>query len=334
MKRGLVLAVVAATTLAVAAPATALLPRGSVRFVDPPVVTLPIALPAPAPAPTRTPAMLASPEPDQGRGPPVAIDPGLVEHTTLGELPRTDAAGRTPLGHYVRPAARECRSGCVAVLVTGLGLSDRLTERALSLPGEVGLSFSPYAGAAAWQARARAAGHEALLGLPLEPLRFPVDDAGPLTVQAVAAPEAREQAVLRVLTRGGGYLALDSAAGAFAADPAAFAPLAAQLHARGLGLIEIGADALAPQARLAGLAYVGAAVPVDLDPTPAAVDLALAAVVEKARSQGYAVAVLQPLPGSLDRVAVWIQGLAGQGLVLVPPSRLLAPGPDAVAGRD
>ena len=78
----------------------------------------------------------------------------------------------------------------MAVLVTGLGLADRLTARALTLPGAVGLSFSPYAGAAAWQARARAAGHEALLMLPLQPERFPHDDAGPLSVRYRGRPEA------------------------------------------------------------------------------------------------------------------------------------------------
>ena len=71
------------------------------------------------------------------------------------------------------PAAPDCSRACVAVVVTGLGLADRLTERALALPGAVGLSFSPYAGAAAWQSRARAAGHEVLLDLPLQPEAFP-----------------------------------------------------------------------------------------------------------------------------------------------------------------
>jgi hypothetical protein len=323
--------------LAVAAPATALLPRGTVRFTDLPVVTLPIAAPNPVPAdPAPAPglARLASPEPDPGRGPPAAIDPRLVETTPLGALPRVDADGRTPLAHYARPAARDCRRPCVAVLVTGLGLADRLTERALALPGEVGLSFSPYADAAAWQVRARAAGHETMLALPLEPERFPLDDTGPLTIRAVAPSEARAAAMLRVLAQGGGYVALESAAGAFAADPVAFAPLAARLHERGLGLVELGGDALAASARVAGLAYAGGAVQIDRDPAPAAIERALAEVVAAARVQGRAVAVAQPLPASLDRVAAWIAGLPGEGLALVPPSVLLRGEAGAVAGRE
>jgi polysaccharide deacetylase 2 family uncharacterized protein YibQ len=324
---------------AAAAPATALLPHGTVRFIDVPVVTLPIAAPdlvpaEPGAALARRIAMLASPEPDPGRGPPTAIDPQLVEVTALGELPRVDEAGRTPLGHYARPAARDCQRPCVAVLVTSLGLADRLTQRALTLPGEVGLSFSPYARAAVWQARARAASHEALLGLPLEPERFPVDDNGPLTIRAATPLAARSEAMLRVLAQGGGYVAVDGAAGAFAADPGAFAPLAARLHERGLGLIELGGDALGAPARLAGLAYAGGAMPVDRDPSPAAVDRALAEVAAAALAHGRAVAVAQALPASLDRIAAWIAGLPGQGLALVAPGVLLADQAGAVAGRD
>ena len=338
MRRGkLAAAAVGLVALAAAAPATALLPRGTVRFTDLPVVTLPIAAPnlvPEEPAPERGLARLASPEPDPGRGPPIAIDPQLVETTTLGMLPRVDAEGRTPLAHYARPAARDCRRPCVAVLVTGLGLADRLTERALALPGEVGLSFSPYAEAAAWQARARAAGHETMLGLPLEPERFPLDDTGPLTIRAAAPPDARAAAVLRVLAQGSGYVALESAAGAFAADRAAFAPLAARLHERGLGLIELGGHALAASARVAGLAYAGGAVEIDRDPAPAAIEQALAEVVAAARAQGRAMAVAEPLPASLDRIAAWISGLPGEGVALVPPSVLLSGEAGAIAGRD
>ena len=156
----------------------ALLPRGSVRFVDAPVVTLPI-----APAICRSGGtgrtgsrrvpMLASPEPDLGGGPPSRDRPAAARDATVGDLPRTaSTAGPRSRTMPARPAA-DCRRPCVAVVITGLGLADQLTARALALPGAVGLSFSPYAGAAAWQARARAAGHEALLTLPLQPERFP-----------------------------------------------------------------------------------------------------------------------------------------------------------------
>ena len=339
MRRRLALVVAGVLAVTVAAPATALLPRGEIRFVDLPAASAPIAPPdaviAPVPnAPAPRVAMLASPEPDAGRGPPVALDPRLVETTALGGLPRKGADGRTPLGHYARPAARDCSRPCVAVVISGLGLADRITERALTLPGEVALSFSPYGRAAVWQERARAAGHETLLGLPLAAEPTAADDRGPLAIGPDATPAALRAAALRILAEGGGYVALDGSAGAFAADPGRFAPLAEELSARGLALIEIGGQSLAAPSGPVGLPYAGGAVPIDLDPSPAAVERALAEVAAAARAHGRAIAVAQPLPGTLDRLAAWIARLPEAGLALVPPSVLLAARAGAVAGRD
>jgi uncharacterized protein len=312
-----------------------------VRFVGAPAVIAPIARPEPAAAVEPPPRlgsdtaapvpMLASPEPDAGAGPPLGLDASLVEATPAGQVPRVAPDGRSPLAHYRRPSsAADCSRPCVAVLVTRLGLVDKLADRALALPVAVGLSFSPYAGATAWQARAREAGHETLLGLPLLPERFPVDDEGPLALRPTAGAPAGStgngDALLRMLAAGGGYVAVDAAAGAFAGAPAAFAPVAAALRARGLGLIELGGDSLREPARAVGLPYLATAAPVDADPSPDAIDRALAAVAAEARRAGRAVAVAQPLPASLDRIGAWAATLPAQGMQLVPPSRLLLDG--------
>jgi hypothetical protein len=337
LRRALVTAAAIVLALAAAAPATAFLPRGAVRFVTGPAVIVPIALPDPSEPAVIAPdagglPRLTAVEPDEGPGPPLAIDPALVETVFGFVVPRVGADGRSPLGHYARPTRLDCSRPCVAVLVTGLGLDEGLTQRALALPGPVGLSFSPYAAAAAWQARARADGHETLLGLPLEPAHVPRDDAGPLTIRAGDAEDVIDAAVQRVLAQGAGYVALDGEAGAFAADPATFAPLAALLRVRGLGLVEIDGSALAATAGSADLPYVGGASPID--PAPDAIDADLARVTETARAHGRAVAVLRPAPAGLDRVAAWIEGLPGQGIRLVPPSVLLAGGRAALAGGE
>lgn len=323
-----------------AAPATALLPRGVVRYVDVSLVTMPltvVALPAPpVPASTAAPPMrmLASPEPDDGGGPPAALEEQLLERTAVGALPRVDAHGRTSLQHYARPSSADCSRPCVAVLVTGLGLADRLTARALTLPGPVGLAFSPYADAAAWQGRAREAGHETLLMLPLQPERFPDDDAGPLALRPADDPAALDDATLALLAAGSGYVAVVGEAGAFARAPQAFAPAAALLAQRGLGLVEIGGAALAAPAAQAGLAHLGPALPMDLDPSPQAIDRSLAAVAAESLAGRRAVAAARPLATSFDRLAAWIATLPAQGIQLVPPSRLLEGTPEpALATR-
>ena len=68
----------------------------------------------------------------------------------------------------------------IAIIVGGLGVSESLTEAAIdTLPPEVTLSFVPYArDLQGWIDRARAAGHEVMLELPMEPFDYPNNDPG------------------------------------------------------------------------------------------------------------------------------------------------------------
>lgn len=327
---GLVVVVLAAGFAAVATA----LPVGTVRYVGPAPTVVPIAsstepLAAMA-APPRM-ARLSLAEPDLGLGPPPTLDPALLEQAAEGTLPRLAPDGTSSLARYARPSPLPCRRPCVALLVTGLGLVARLSERALALPAPVGLSFSPYADAGEWQARARAAGHEVLLSLPLQPAD-PRDDAGPLTLPVARSGADLRTALHRVLVRGSGYVAVDAAAGAFAAAPASAEAVAEELRARGLGLIEIGGDRLAATADATGLPY-RSAVAIDSDPTPEAIDRRLAEIAAMALREGQAIAVASPLPAAFERITTWGASLRAGGIELVPPSRLLLASPDPTLAR-
>ena len=316
-----------------AAAATAL-PAGSVRYVGPSPTIVPIAQRVEPPAAIASPprmARLSLAEPDRGMGPPAALDPSLLEQTPEGALPRLAPDGTGSLARYARPSPGPCRRPCVALLVTGLGLVAKLTERAIALPAAIALSFSPYADARDWQARARAAGHEVLLSLPLQPLGAR-DDAGPLTVPVGGSNDELRAALRRVLATGGGFVAVDATAGAFATAPGPAQALAEELHARGLGLLEVGGDRLAAAARAAGLPYRGAAA-VDSDPTPEAIDRELAQIAATALSAGQTVAVAGALPVTFERIMAWSASLEARGVELVPPSRQLLAAPDPALAR-
>jgi polysaccharide deacetylase 2 family uncharacterized protein YibQ len=258
--------------------------------------------------------MLISPEEPTVAGPPVTIEPALLETSAVGALPRIAADGDTSLRHYARPFLSSCARPCVGVVVTGLGLAGAVSTRALALPAAVGLSFSPYADAADWQARARRSGHEALLDLPLQPAAFPRDDSGPLTVRTTAPPPP-DEAVARVLAAGRGYVALAAEAGAFAAEPQAFAPIAHALQQRGLGFVEVGGTTLSAAARAEGLAFGAAQGPIDEG---------FEVVEIEAKREGRALLVVEPTPAGLDGLEAWLVSLPGKRLRLAPPSRLLA----------
>jgi uncharacterized protein len=283
-----------------------------VRFTDLPRIEL--ALPA-EPGP-------ASPREGEFRGPEPA-PPALLEDGRYGPVPRIASDGRRPLVAYARPVDPDDARPRLALLVVGLGLQDRLTSRAIDLPGAVSLHFSAYATELdAWVERARAAGHEVLLDLPMEPLDFPADDPGPHVLLADATAEENLDRVAWLLARATGYVGLAGRAGRFAGSEQATAVLG-ELARRGLGLVELGSDRLAGTSAALDLLYVATPAPIDQEPSATAIDRSLAALEAAALAAGSAVGVAQAYPVSLERLERWTATLAAKGLAVAPLSAFL-----------
>src|SRR3546814_12743228 len=98
----------------------------------------------------------------------------------------------------------EDRRPRIAVVLTGLGLSDSATQAAIEqLPAAATLSFSPYArGLERWIALARSSGHEALIDLPLEPTTFPNEEPGPHALVTGPPPHEHRDRPQWVIPRG------------------------------------------------------------------------------------------------------------------------------------
>jgi uncharacterized protein len=250
----------------------------------------------------------------------------------FGPTRRIAAAGQRPLVSHARPFDRADGRPRIGLLVVGLGLQAELTEAAIRLPGEISLQFSVYAsGLQGWLGRARSAGHEVLLDLPMEPQDYPASDPGPHTLLAGVPIDANLQRLEWVLARAAGYVALAGGGARFAASAAA-APVLEALARRGLGLIEIGHDDLASTASAAGLPYASAPAPVDQDPSIASIDAALAGLEADALRHGRALGVAQAYPVSLERLRLWAMTLADKGLVLAPVSALVIESAGLAAG--
>jgi polysaccharide deacetylase 2 family uncharacterized protein YibQ len=279
--------------------------QAPVRYVDIPVVVLPL---PPPPAP---PSAVAREEPAR-----------LTALAAPEPSNRDEQAGRD---EQARPAPLDpCSTPCVAVAVTGLGLASETTARALALPPPVALSFSPYAADLAnWAAKVAAAGHPRLLDLPLQPARYPEDDAGPLTLLTDAPLAALDELMTALLADAEGSLGVLAAAGAFAAEPKRFGPIAAALKARKLALFELAPAKLGEVAAKTPLTYATALAPAG-EGGLAAIERALGTAEAEALRYGRAMVAVPPLPAALDRVAAWIPTLAGKGLTLVPPSAILS----------
>ena len=261
---------------------------------------------------------------------PPAPDPALVEHAALGPLPRIGADGRGPWRVYARPFDPGDRRPRIAVVVSTLGLSSAATEAAIrNLPGQVTLAFQPYAeNLEHWIGLARAAGHEVLINLPMEPLDYPTSDPGPRALFTALTPEQNLDRLEWVLSRVSGYVGVADHMGTrFTASPEAMSPILAALKARGLLFLDTRATLQSVGAQVASRHGVPRAINDrfldDREVSRLAIDAQLAEVERIAADIGISVAIGQPYPVTIERLRAWLPELRRKGFALAPISAVV-----------
>src|SRR5687768_1615754 len=95
-------------------------------------------------------------------------DLALIEDTADGPLPRISEDGRRPMTAYARPFTAPAAQKRIAIVMTGLGISQSQTEFALArLAPEITLAFVPsVSGLQVLIDQARGKGHEVVLEVP------------------------------------------------------------------------------------------------------------------------------------------------------------------------
>ncbi|HVL73594.1 MAG TPA: divergent polysaccharide deacetylase family protein [Beijerinckiaceae bacterium] len=273
--------------------------------------------------------VIRAPEPEVIRLAP-APDPRLSERARHGALPKLGPDGARPLDVYARRATGlpggAAPAGRVAILVTGLGIGQSATANAIDkLPPPVTLAFAPYGGDLERQvARAREAGHEVMLQVPMEPFDYPDNDPGPHTLMAQGKPAENLDRLHWAMTRFPGYVGLvNFMGGRLTADEAALAPILREVGARGLGFLDDGSSARSQVAAVAArLRVPGLRADLVLDGVPRSdqIDRELARLEEIATKRGLAVATASALPLTVERIARWSRELESRNILLVPVS--------------
>jgi uncharacterized protein len=256
----------------------------------------------------------------------VPIDGKFVEMTPQGPLPKIAADGARPEDAFAQPVKAipgKPDAPRIALIVGGLGVSAKLTNDAIAtLPGPVTLAFVPYGSDASWVARARAAGHEVLLQVPMEPFDYPDNDPGPETLLTSLAPQQNMDRLHWVMSRFQGYVGLLNMMGArFTASEDAFAPVLREIAKRGLIFVDDGSNPRSVAGRIAGannLPFARAEVIIDSVPTPDEIDRALGQLEMAARDHHVAVGIASALPVSIAHIAKWAKSAASRGVLLVP----------------
>lgn len=259
-----------------------------------------------------------------------APDPMLVEQTVVGPLPRIAEDGARAWHVYAHPAPPANGRPRIAVVISGVGLSEVQTRLAVQrLPAPVSLAFTPYGEQLQeWVAQARAAGHEVLLELPMEPYDYPENDPGPHALLTSLSAEENTDRLEWLMSRFSGYAGvINFFGGKFSTAETALGPVMAEIKGRGLMIVDnqsASRSKISDVARQIDLPFVSATSQLDTDLTAAGIDAKLATLEKKAVAEGFAAAVGSPFPLTIERISLWAEQLSAKGINLVPVTALIA----------
>ena len=216
----------------------------------------------------------------------------------------------------------------IAIVLDDLGLNIARTQRTIDLPKEINLSFLPYGARSAKLAReARAAGHEILVHVPMEP--HGQQDPGADALRTGMSGQEVANALARNLAQLEGYVGINNHMGSrFTEDVRALLPVMKSLNERGLIFLDSRtsqASAAAKVGQAAGVPTLGRDIFLDHAQGPDNLLNQLDQLETIARRNGSAIAIGHPHDMTLEVLEVWVRGLEAKGIDLVPLTALLAP---------
>ncbi len=275
----------------------------------------------------------AGPAPKTAEPAPRMAEPlgaGALKQAALPVPPRptTTTADSPAWQRFAVPAANLGTRPMIAVVLDDLGLNRPGTRRAIALPGPLTLSFMTYAeGLGRMAGQARAAGHELMLHVPMEP-RDASYDPGP-NVLGSDLPDAELARRLDWgLERFDGFVGVNNHMGSrFTASPRGMAAVMGALKSRGLLFLDSvtsPASVGAAMARYAGVAYAERDVFLDNEWSDRA---AIARQLERleivALRRGSAIGIGHPHRATLDVLVRWLPEARARGFAIVPISAVV-----------
>jgi len=260
----------------------------------------------------------------------IITDPALTEATGDGPIPIIAKDGRRPMDLYARPFDKSDPRPRIAVIVAGLGIGEAITQAAIDkLPPAITLSFTPYGtNLQSSVSAARAAGHEVMLELPMEPFDYPSNDPGPHTLMTGSAATDNPAHLQWLMSRISGYAGVMNMQGAkFLSVPEDLRPIVEQVKRRCLFVLDDGSadrSVLAEITATAQAPFARADSILDRVPSREGVELELKNLEVAAKTHGYAIGVATANPMTIDRITAWAADLEQRGIALAPVTAIIA----------
>lgn len=216
----------------------------------------------------------------------------------------------------------------IGLIIMDLGLAGNATQAAIQdLPGEVSLAFSSLApDVEGWISKARVAGHETLLTIPMEPNNYPQNDPGPNAL-LLGLPNKDNVSRMRwAMARSDGYVAIMPSMGEkFVTSEEKLLPVLDVVKEQGVMVLDATGNKdslIAPLSRLGKIAFARSDMLLDAAAARNAIETQLAELEKTAQAKGSAIAIALPYPVTFELLKAWLPTLKKKGIVLAPLTAL------------
>lgn len=225
------------------------------------------------------------------------------------------------------PFTPEPGKALIAVVIDDMGVDYKHSAEALKLPAGVTMSYLPYGREIKKQvAAAKAAGHEVIVHMPMEPMRRTANP-GPDYLGVKFGAEELHARLVRNLSAFDGYVGINNHMGSrFTQDRAGLEVVMGELKKRGLMFLDsktINTSLGEKVAAAHRLPVTHRDVFLDDEETETFTEGALEKVEAYARRHGSAVAIGHPKAITLKDLNAWTPGLAARGFQLAPLTAVL-----------
>jgi hypothetical protein len=213
----------------------------------------------------------------------------------------------------------------IAVVIDDVGLNRARTDDVIALPAAVTLAFLPYGDDTQGLVdRARQAGHEVMLHLPMQP-ESAGQDPGPDALVTGLPAEELQRRIASNMDGFHGYVGFNNHMGSrFTADQEGMDAVMQEAHRRGLMFLDSRTTAKtrgAAEAARYGVPALERDVFIDNVMSEQAVRAQLDKAVVMAREKGHAIVIGHPHPSTVAALKAWIPAL--NDVTLVPITALL-----------